>query len=91
MELSILIWLLFFSVVAYLAFTEPNFYEATDLLFKSLVVEIRRRWLMLIYHPKNPLTNYLMEVRIRKMTRDLRDELGLPDIEDENDGALHRS
>ena len=76
---SVLFWLAIAGVVLFMVVIDPNVAEFVDLLCQSVLIEIRRRYLMLIMHPRNPITNWIQARKMAKLARDLRAELNLPD------------
>lgn len=76
---SVLFWFAIAGVVLFMVVIDPNVAEFVDLLCQSVLIEIRRRYLMLIMHPRNPITNWIQARKMAKLARDLRAELNLPD------------
>ena len=75
----ILFWTAIFGVLGYIVVVDRNAAQFVELLCQSLVVEVRRRYLMMIMHPRNPITNWIMERKMRKLARELAKELNLPE------------
>ena len=73
--ISYYLCLTIFAVVAYLIATDRNVAEYVNLKFTMLWINIRRYYLMAIMHPKNPITNWIMERTMRKLARELHKEL----------------
>lgn len=68
-------WLSVSLVIGAFLIIEPKAVEAIELLSKIIDVEIRRRWLMLKLHPKNPITNWIMARKMSKLAKQLHQEL----------------
>ena len=78
---SVIFWLAVAGVVLYMMSVDSNVAKFIDLLTQAAVVEVRRRYLMMIMHPRNPITNWIQARKMAKLARDLRAELNLPDDE----------
>ena len=81
MSPSVVFWLAVAGVILFMMSVDSNVAKFVDLLSQAVVVEVRRRYLMLIMHPRNPITNWIQARKMAKLARDLRAELNLPDDE----------
>ena len=74
-----LIQLYTFSLMAFIIaimIMDENVYVWCVLRVRLIEIGIRKRILMVKLHPRNPLTNYLMYRRIKKLTKELSKENG---------------
>ena len=65
-----ILFTLFFLLAAIMVL-DRNVAEFFVLKYKLLIVNIKKWWLMGQLHPRNPLTNYLMERRMKKLAKEL--------------------
>ena len=72
-------WTAIFLVGAYLVSTDPRYAQLLDVYTQHLLVEIKRRWLMFTLHPRNPITNFLFEMRMKRLAKQLAKEYNLPE------------
>jgi hypothetical protein len=82
-------WFVVFCVVGYFVATDESAAKAFDLLCQAVPMQLRKWYWMARLHPKNPITNWLMERRCRKMAEELMAEFreqGLMNNEEESDG-----
>lgn len=66
--------LIFLSFLAYLCYVDQNVSDYIILQTKLLFVNIERLWWMIRFHPKNPVTNFIMKVKYDKIAKELRAE-----------------
>jgi len=70
-----LFWTTLFVVVAYFIATDESVAEFVNLFFMGVWVQIRRYYMMVILHPRNPITNWIMERKMKKLAEQLLKEL----------------
>lgn len=70
-----------FIIVAYFVATDESVATYVNLIFAGAWLQVRRYYYMAILHPKNPITNWIMERKMKKLAKELSKEYGL--IEDE--------
>jgi hypothetical protein len=66
--------LIFISFLAYLCYVDQNVSDYITLQIKLLGVNIERFWWMIRFHPKNPVTNFIMKLKYEKIAKELREE-----------------
>lgn len=66
--------LIFISFLAYLCYVDQNVSDYIALQIKLLGVNIERFWWMIRFHPKNPVTNFIMKLKYEKIAKELREE-----------------
>lgn len=66
--------LVVFSIVLWLMIVDPNVAEYVNLIFKIIGVNFRRFVWMVQYHPKNPITNFIMERKYEQLAKELEKE-----------------
>ena len=69
------LWFIIFAVVAYAVAVDSNVAKYVDLFIQGAWITIRRYYYMAIMHPKNPITNWIMERKMAKLARELHKEL----------------
>lgn len=69
------IWFLVFAVIAYMIVVDPNVSRYILLLIEVLKVNISRIKWMIILHPRNPITNYMMNRRANKIAKEIQESL----------------
>lgn len=69
------IWFLVFAVIAYMIVVDPNVSRYILLLIEVLKVNISRIKWMIILHPRNPITNYMMNRRANKIAKGIQESL----------------
>ena len=67
--------LIIFAVIGYLIVTDENVAKFLQLQLQVIQVNIKRYYLMAKLHPKNPITNWMMNRKYDKMERELRKKL----------------
>jgi len=83
MELYYFILLLFFTVVGYYVVKYEDVATLVLLIPSVILIEIKRRWLMIKLHPKNPFTNFIMSYKMKKLAQQLHKELNESQVCDE--------
>lgn len=63
------------AFVAYFIVTDENVSKFIQLQLQVIQVNIQRYYLMAKLHPKNPITNWMMNRKYDKMERELRKKL----------------
>ena len=79
METPYLLWFALFGVVAYMMAVDENVAEFVNLFFLSVWVQLKKYYYMAILHPRNPITNWIMERKMRKLAEELMAEYGTID------------
>jgi hypothetical protein len=64
-----------FAIVAYLIIIDDNVVKYLSLQFQVIRVNIQRYYMMAKLHPRNPITNWMMNRKYAKMERELRKKL----------------
>ena len=81
-------WFVVFLVVGYFVATDESAAKAFDLLVQSVPLQLKKWYWMARLHPKNPITNWLMERRCKRMAAEMLEEFrkkGLIQEEEESD------
>jgi uracil-DNA glycosylase len=63
------------AIVCYIITVDKNVITWLVLNWKLFVINLQRVKFMLIYHPKNPITNWRSEMRYRKIAKELQEEI----------------
>lgn len=63
-----------FAIITYMMVVDANVVTFIDLLYKIVVMNIRKFYYIVKLHPNNKLETWMMERRIEKMTRELEKE-----------------
>ena len=64
-----------FAIIAYMMVVDRNVVTFIDLMFRYAGVQLKRAWFIVKFHPANPITRWIFERRIERMTRELEEEL----------------
>jgi len=67
--------LIIFAFVAYFIVTDENVAKYIQLQLQVIQLNITRYYLMVKLHPRNPITNWMMNRKYAKMERELRKKL----------------
>lgn len=67
--------LVIFGIIAYVLIVDKNVSDAIVLVFKMIPIQMQRFFWMIRFHPRNPITNFLMERKYEKLARELQKEL----------------
>lgn len=68
-----------FAIVAYMIIVDKNVAIFIDLMIRYAGVQLKRFWWIIRFHPDNKISIWLMNRRIERMTKKLRQELKLED------------
>lgn len=63
-----------FSIIAYMMIVDENVGRYIVILTQLVRINILRLYLLIKFHPKNPITNYIMDRKMDKMMKKMRDE-----------------
>jgi hypothetical protein len=64
-----------FGIIAYVLIVDKNVSDAIVLVFRMIPVQLQRFFWVIRFHPKNPITNFLMERKYEKLALELQKEL----------------
>jgi histidinol-phosphate/aromatic aminotransferase/cobyric acid decarboxylase-like protein len=64
-----------FGIFAAMVVADKNVAEYIVLLTKIVKMQFERMRFMIIYHPKNPITNYIQAQKMNKLALQLQQEL----------------
>lgn len=67
--------LVIFAIIAYVLVVDKNVSDAIILVFKMIPIQAQRFFWAIRFHPRNPVTNFLMERKYEKLAQDLQREL----------------
>ena len=70
-------WMTVLGVRAYMMIVDKNVTEFVNLFFMGVWIQLRKYYWMAILHPRNPITNWMMERRAKKMAKELMKEFGI--------------
>ena len=82
------VWFGLLAVSLFLIITDESIAEFVYLTIGLLWINIKKRYYMVILHPYNPITNWLMERKTKKMADDLCREMKIGDYAPKSDKAL---
>lgn len=68
-----------FAIIIYMMVVDENVTTSIDLLFRYFIIQCKRLWWMMRFHPKNPISKWIYERRIKRMIDKLQTELGVKD------------
>lgn len=63
--------LIAFAIVAYMIVADRNVAEYLVLLYRAAYINIERIKWLIVYHPKNPITNWLINRKFRKFINEM--------------------
>ena len=66
------LFLLCLSLLVAACIVDQNLAYYIHLRYRLLIIGIKMKWLMMWLHPKNPWTNFIMNRRMEKLTREIR-------------------
>ena len=69
------IWFSILAISLFFIATDESIAEFVSLTIDLLWVNIKRRYYMIILHPRNPITNWIMERKMKKLADELLREL----------------
>ena len=72
-------FLLSVTVIMYIIIMDKNVIPWLILNFKLFIVNLQRVKFMMIYHPRNPITNWLAARRYRKIAKEIHEKLSKQD------------
>lgn len=64
-----------FAVLAYMIVVDPNVGKFIELMGQMAVVNVKRLYYLIVYHPNNKIAAWMMERRINRMASQLQKEL----------------
>lgn len=70
-------WLFVIGIVVYMMIVDKNVYEFVNLFFLGVWIQLKKYYLMAILHPRNPITNWIMERKMKKLADELMKEYGI--------------
>lgn len=85
MELSYLLWLSLFAAIAYMVAVDKNVAEFINLFFMGVGIQLRKYYYMVILHPRNPITNWIMERKMKKLAKEMCEQLGILETDETDD------
>jgi hypothetical protein len=53
---------------------DPNVYDYFNLYIQYIIVRLKTAWFIIKIHPKNPITNFLMERKYLKIAKELENK-----------------
>jgi len=62
------------AIAAYVVYCDPNVSRYVDIQIKLLSINIRRWWLMVQLHPRNPLTKWSFERKMKALVNQIKEE-----------------
>lgn len=71
-----------FTGIAYMMIVDKNVLTYIELIFGYSIVQIKRAWWIVRFHPNNPIPRWTLNWRIERMTKKLEKEL---DVKYKND------
>ena len=78
---QIVLFTLFFLIATAMVL-DRNVAEYFNLKLQLAAINLKRWYLMAKLHPKNPLTNLMMEIRMRKLLKEIKEQHEQSDIRD---------
>lgn len=67
--------LILFGIIVYMMIVDENVSDGINLVFKLMSIKIERLYWMARFHPRNPITNFIMQRKYEKLARELHEEL----------------
>ena len=67
------------AILGYMIVTDKNVAEYVMLQWQMLGIRIQKYYLLVKLHPRNPITNWQQERRIKKMAKEFAEKYNLPD------------
>jgi hypothetical protein len=68
------LFLTIFAIIAWLMIIDQNVSEYINLIFKILRINIIRFIWMIKFHPKNPITNFIMARKYENLAKEMEKE-----------------
>jgi len=78
-------WLGLFGLVVYFVLVDKNVAEYVNLIIEGSWIQLRKWYWMARLHPKNPITNLIMEYKMKKLAKELLQEFNQKQSEESND------
>jgi len=78
-------WLTLFAFIGYFVVTDKSVAEYVNLIFAGAWLQLRKYYWMVRIHPKNPITNWIMERKMKKLAEELLSEMQQKQKEESND------
>jgi hypothetical protein len=75
MTLYYYIILTFVAAISYMMVVDKNIITYIELTFQFAVVQLKRVWWIVRFHPINPIPRWTLNRRIERMTRELEEKL----------------
>lgn len=69
------IWLTLFAIITYLIVVDQNLLKYIYVIFKLCKVNITKFIWMVRFHPNNPITNFMMNMKYSKLAKQLEKDL----------------
>ena len=69
-------WFALFAAVLYMMAVDENVAEFVNLFFLGVWIQLKKYYYMAILHPRNPITNWIMERKMRKLAEELMAQYG---------------
>lgn len=73
------VWAMALAVFCYFVATDPKLAEFFNLVLLAVRVTLRKYYYLTIMHPYNPITNWIMARKMKKLAAKLCKEYGIPD------------
>ena len=64
-------WLTVIGILVYMMIVDENVIEFINLFFMGVWIQLKRYYYMAILHPRNPITNWIMERKMKKLAKEL--------------------
>jgi len=64
-----------FAVIAYMMIVDENVVRYIEIMFQLFVINLKRLYYMVVFHPDNKLTTWSMNYKFNRMTRKLQKEM----------------
>lgn len=74
---SIYIWSAAFAIIVYMCIVDQNVLQFINILSKQFVINCRRFYWIIRFHPKNPITNFIAHRKSIKMAEQMMKDLDL--------------
>jgi len=78
-DIIISFWCIIFAVISYMMIADERFKEFFNLFFMGVWIQLRKYYWMARLHPKNPITNFIMERKMKAMAKELAKTYNLPE------------
>jgi hypothetical protein len=64
-----------FAIIAYMIVVDKNVAIFIELMARFAVVQVKRAWWIVRFHPANPIPRWTLNWRVERMTRELEKNL----------------